>query len=247
MNIMKTGLKSILKYCMMSAAMLFFSVTLFAQEQYLKYTFSRKNVYYGKTYVREADFDTFRDLGYGYAKDRNHVYRYGKILEFVVPSSFKVDAKYAAYDDVHRHPNPPHTPKHPAAPAHPVRPEHPGHPEWSDCPEYGKPGTGSGYHITTFDVFFNGKKIPDATASSFRILKDGYAKDAFNVYCMGKKIHDATGSSFECLGCGYAKDAFNVYWMGHKIKDAFASSFKVLKDGYAEDPFNTYYRGKKVD
>lgn len=39
---------------------------------------------------------------------------------------------------------------------------------------------------THFNVFYNGNKI-DATALSFNVLSNGYAKDTFNTYYRGKK------------------------------------------------------------
>ena len=75
----------------------------------------------------------------------------------------------------------------------------------------------------------------------------GYAKSSFDVYYEGREIKDASVTSFKYLGYGYAKDAFNVYYHGRVIKDASVTSFTILKDGYAKDAFNTYYCGKKQD
>lgn len=74
-----------------------------------------------------------------------------------------------------------------------------------------------------------------------------YFKDTFNVYYNGEKLPDASANSFEELGHGYARDAFNVYYRGRKIDGASANSFEVVDDGYARDAFNTYYRGKKIN
>ena len=38
------------------------------------------------------------------------------------------------------------------------------------------------YYVGENDVFYDGVKIDGASASSFSILRDGYAKDAWNVY-----------------------------------------------------------------
>lgn len=77
--------------------------------------------------------------------------------------------------------------------------------------------------------------------------KDAYFKDTFNVYYNGEKIPNASASSFKELGRGYAKDAFNVYYHGRKIEHASPSSFEIMEDGYARDAFNTYYHGKKIN
>lgn len=196
--------------------LLFVPSLMFAQS----YSYDKRNgqVYYDGKVIHGADSHSFRDLGYGYGKDRNHVYRYGTILEYVDPSSFRVDRRFSA----------------------------------DNRPSPGKPGGGHhhcdrpGYYVSTFDVFYNGEKIPGASGSSFVILKEGYAKDAFNVYWMGKKISGASTSSFVCLGNGYAKDAFNAYWEGSKINGASTSSFKVTRGFYAEDAFYVYFKGEKL-
>lgn len=104
----------------------------------------------------------------------------------------------------------------------------------------------SGYYKTSHDVLFNGKKIEGASASSFEVLRGGYARDAFSIYFQGRKI-DASSSSFRYLGDGYAADAFDVYYFGQKIQGVMRSSFKILGGGYAEDAFDTYYLGRKVE
>lgn len=105
---------------------------------------------------------------------------------------------------------------------------------------------GGGYFKSNFDVFYDGRKIEDASASTFRELEDGYAKDAFNVYYRGRKVDDASANSFKKVGGGYFKDAFNFYFRGRKVDDASANTFEYTGNGYAHDSFNTYYQGKKV-
>lgn len=196
--------------------LLFVPSLIFAQS----YSYSKRNgqVYYDGKVIYGADSHSFRDLGYGYGKDRNHVYRYGTILEYVDPSSFRVDRRFSA----------------------------------DNRPSSGRPDGGHhycerpGYYVSTFDVFYDGEKVPGAASSSFVILKEGYAKDAFNVYWMGKKIPGASTSSFVCLGNGYAKDAFDAFWEGSKINGASVSSFKVTRGFYAEDAFDVYFKGEKL-
>ena len=184
------------------------------------YSYSKRNgqVYYDGKIIHGADSHSFCDLGYGYGKDRNHVYRYGTILEYVDPSYFRVDRRFSADN----------------------RPSH-GRPDGGHH-HCDRPG----YYVSTFDVFYNGEKISGAASNSFVILKEEYAKDAFNVYWMGKKISGASTSSFVCLGNGYAKDAFNAYWEGRRINGASTSSFKVTRGFYAEDAFDVYFKGEKL-
>lgn len=157
----------------------FISVQLSAQPARGSYHIDRMNqtVYFCDTPISDADILTFRDLGYGYAKDNRHVYLYGEILLYVDPATFRVSRQYGPDGGTHKR----------------------------------------GYLISNFDVFYNGKKVEDASAQSFEVLKDGYAKDAFNVYWNGKKIQDASSHSFEVLRDGYAKDAFNTYYLGKRI------------------------------
>ena len=153
------------------------------------------------------------------------VYRFGEVLEYVDPSSFRVSSEFAS-DEAYGH----------------MRPGYGG-----DCCHdgYGQYDNG-GYYKTSFDVFFRGREISDAHVSSFEVLGDGYAKDSFNVYWNGRVMDDAHAMSFESLGWGYAKDPFHVFWRGEILDGAMPSSFKVSRDGYAEDAFNTYFHGRKV-
>lgn len=163
------------------------------------YTVDRldREVYYENVFVRGADASTFVDLGYGYGKDRNHVYRFGEVLEYVDPSSFRVSSEFAS-DEAYGH----------------MRPGYGG-----DCCHdgYGQYDNG-GYYKTNFDVFFRGREISDAHVSSFEILGDGYAKDSFHVYWRGEILDGASPSSFKVTRDGYAEDAFNTYFHGRKVR-----------------------------
>lgn len=105
----------------------------------------------------------------------------------------------------------------------------------------------TGYYKTTFRVYYDGKRVEDATAASFKELGGGYAKDAFRAYFYGERVKDATGASFQYLGGGYAKDAFRGYYLGERVEDALGSSFQYLGNGYAKDAFHTYFRGQRIE
>lgn len=104
-----------------------------------------------------------------------------------------------------------------------------------------------GYAKDTWNVYYRGSVIKEAASSSFKVLGSGYAKDTWNVYYKGRKINGAAAGSFTVLGDGYAKDTWTVYYDGSKLQDAAAGSFKVMRDGYARDTWNTYYRGQRID
>lgn len=166
------------------------------------YTIENGIVYYKGTPLKFADANSFRIIGHGYAKDSYNVYMNGTILPFVDPKHFKL--KVQTND------------RRPDTFPHDVTTNKD---RLLDDIIIDKDGyTRDEYYKTTFDVFFNGKKIKDASASSFVVLKDGYAKDAFNVYYRGLKIEDASTFNFECDGRGYAHDSFNAYYKGKKLK-----------------------------
>ena len=191
-------MRHIIRICALFALTFIASPSLPAQHS-CSYTVDRLDgdVYYGNVFVRGADASTFVDLGYGYGKDRNHVYRFGEVLEYVDPSSFRVSSEFAS-DEAYGH----------------MRPGYGG-----DCCHdgYGQYDNG-GYYKTSFEVYFRGREISDAHVSSFEILGDGYAKDSFHVYWRGEILDDASPSSFKVTRDGYAEDAFNTYFHGRKVR-----------------------------
>lgn len=191
-------MRHIIRICALFALTFIASPSLSAQHS-CSYTVDRLDgdVYYGNVFVRGADASTFVDLGYGYGKDRNHVYRFGEVLEYVDPSSFRVSSEFAS-DEAYGH----------------MRPGYGG-----DCCHdgYGQYDNG-GYYKTSFEVYFRGREISDAHVSSFEVLGDGYAKDSFHVYWRGEILDGASPSSFKVTRDGYAEDAFNTYFHGRKVR-----------------------------
>ena len=158
------------------------------------YACDKDHVYYKGDMIPSADVATFRDLGYGYGKDRQHVYFEGAIMPYADALTFRITPQTSR--------------------------RNPSQPDPSSVfPEAAMPG---------------------------KALSDGYSKDTFNVYYMGHKLADATASSFKTLGDGYAKDSFNAFYRGQKIEDAMVSSFKYIGQEVAQDSFNKYFRGIKV-
>lgn len=179
--------------------------------------------------VHQAHVHSFVDLGCGYAKDRYNVYHLGRVLPYVDPKTFRLKVSppdgMPGYDHNHRYSD-----------------------DYDDDRYYDGvyPYQSPRYLITSNTVIFRGKAVPDASASTFKDLGQGYGKDAFNVYYFGKVLDDASASSFKILSHGYSCDAFTVYYYGQEVDDASPSSFRVLDNGYAEDTFSTFYRGRKV-
>lgn len=101
------------------------------------------------------------------------------------------------------------------------------------------------YIVTENSVYFGNMKVQGASASSFTILQDGYAKDTWNVYFEGKKINGASTDSFKVLDEGYARDTWSLYLYGSKLSGVDVDSFTLLADYYSKDTWNVYFDGKK--
>ena len=76
-----------------SALLLFAAFTLAANAQAPQkntklYSLNRNGVYYQRQPIVDADYRSFVDLGFGYAKDRYNVYYLGRILPYVDPMTF---------------------------------------------------------------------------------------------------------------------------------------------------------------
>lgn len=76
------------------------------------------------------------------------------------------------------------------------------------------------YYVGQIYVYFEGEKIEGASASTFTILPDGYAKDAWHVYFEGSKMSNVLSNSFRVLDNGYARDDWSLFLDGHKVKGA---------------------------
>lgn len=76
------------------------------------------------------------------------------------------------------------------------------------------------YYVGQIYVYFEGEKIEGASASTFTILSDGYAKDAWHVYFEGSKMSNVFSNSFRVLDNGYARDDWSLFLDGHKVKGA---------------------------
>jgi len=191
--------------CLQAIAILMLTAVMAASAQSYRSSYSRNgdSVYYDGRAIPQADAASFQILGHGYAKDRHNVYLDGKVLEYVDPVGFCVRQNAARRPDDGCRPN--------------------GN-TGGKGPEAGSPG-GDPHH---------GEH------------KSLYYKSQWDVYYDGKKIPDASPKSFEELGQGYAKDSFNVYYKGKKVEGAIPSKFKIDHDGYAHDSFSTYRYGKKI-
>ena len=122
-------------------------------------------VYYNGVIVSNAYAHSFKDLGWGYAKDSARVYYCGKKLADN-PSRFKVLADGYAMDsfDVYYFG------------------------KEIEASTSGFKVLTDGYAKDAFDAYYCGKKVVGSSASTFQVLGNGYAKDAWETYYLGKKV-----------------------------------------------------------
>lgn len=269
-------MKKMLKRVWMGAMFLTLATSMSAQRYQSMYAVKNNKVTYDNKTIREADARSFQVLGYGYAKDRYNVYLDGNVLRFVDPQTFRVQGQPNNMGPVQAMPGEPQPGHGHGEGMHPGEPQ-PGngyhigdefhgqyHPERLDYmitrnEVYfagrriaGASATtfkdlGEGYGKDAFDVYYYGEKIKGASASSFKVVGEGYSRDNFSAFFRGKEIKGSSGSTFKLIGQGYAKDAFDVYYYGEEIKGATPNSFKLDGNGYAHDAFHYYYYGKKVN
>ena len=74
-----------------------------------------------------------------------------------------------------------------------------------------------------------------------------YSKDNWTVYYEGRKVKGASASSFTDLGGGYGKDDWTVFYRGRKVEGASASSFESLGNGMGKDNWHTDHYGERYD
>jgi len=91
------------------------------------------------------------------------------------------------------------------------------------------------YSIDSFNVYYDGKIVKNATSFNFKDLGDGYGKDSFSVFYKGKVIEPSTPFNFKNLGNGYGKDSFNVFYKGKVIEGVSPFSFQPPKNNNNED------------
>lgn len=163
-------------------AMIGFAMTGYAQQ----YEVDRGKVYFENELLMYADARSFKDLGYGYAKDHYNVYLNGQVLENVDPSTFRLKHSGSWR---HREDSQVETVEPPARR---------GYFKTTFNVYYGDkkidamPSTfkelGGGYAKDSFTVFYCGEKVEGAMASTFKYTGEGYGQDTFDAYFRGKKI-----------------------------------------------------------
>ena len=87
------------------------------------------------------------------------------------------------------------------------------------------------YYVGNDDVYFEGRKIEGASASSFSILHDGYAKDTWTVYYNGIKIDGASADSFKVLGTAMERTHGMYIIMAPRLMGLPLTALTYLKTG----------------
>ena len=122
-------------------------------------------VYYNGVLVSNASAHSFKDLGWGYAKDSSRAYYCGRKISND-PTRFKALTDGYAMDafDVYYF-------------GQEIEASTSGFKVLSD-----------GYAKDAFDAYYCGKEVVGSSASTFQVLGNGYAKDAWETYYLGKKV-----------------------------------------------------------
>lgn len=132
--------------------------------------------YYDSTHIEGIDYETFKSAGTFVAKDKNHVYRFGKLLPQADPETFEdmegcymKDKNHLWYEDS-------------------IMPDAVGQSadsKWN-------------YAWDSKHVWYNGQLLKGADPKTFEVLKSGYyAKDAKHVWYHDEIVKGADAASFK--------------------------------------------------
>ena len=132
--------------------------------------------YYDSTHIEGIDFETFKSVDTFVAKDKNHVYRFGKVLPLADPETFEeMEMGYMKDKD---------------------------HVWYHDSIMTGADSktldTRWDYAWDAKHVWYNGQLLKGADAKTFEVLKSGYyAKDAKHVWFHDEIVKGADAASFK--------------------------------------------------
>lgn len=98
-------------------------------------------------------------------------------------------------------------------------------------------------------VFVNGNVIEDASPATFRLMEGAYSRDDATVFYFDTPIPGADIAAFRPLEGPYAADSARVYWMGKPIIGADPATFEVLNANFecAADRTRAYYRQAVIE
>jgi DKNYY family len=225
--------------------------------------------------IEDADKNSFKDLGCGYGKDKNQVYRFQKSLETIEgvdPSTFElIDCSYSkdtnnVYYGTDRLQN---SDPDSFEILNGIYSKDKNHVYFlKNLIEDADPATiaclnKSDYSYMVYyakdanNVYFNDQTLENSDPNSFTVISPhyGYAKDDKNVYEEEELLYWIDAPSFELLGhYYYSKDKDHVYFFNGIVEGADPEEFEIIDvdlsfhgeiDG--KDENNLYFRGKKID
>lgn len=196
------------------------------------------SVYWGVGHIIGADVETFRYVGYSYAKDKNHVYDSGKDNggQSITCSTHNLGG---------------------------CRP-FPLQYTFVDGKVYYNRGNGPreivGVDLNTFEyidqdnprnkyftkdqyhVYHWDEQLVDVDPKTFSITNEYYTKDKNHVYWGSVKtpIPEADPATFKSMGDSYAKDAYHVWYQNTIMPGVDSITFRVIGNVFAADKNNVY-------
>ena len=177
--------------------------------------------------IKGVDTETFEDVKFKYARDKNNVYFEGKIIPNADPETFETIGLGSYKLD-----------------------------EYSSTDVSYSKDKNSVYYLyeivdgadpETFEI----KAFPNPQNSPYVMLY-GVDKGSVYFFSRNKKIDNADPETFEYLGNNYAHDKNNVFYIDNVVLDADPKTFEVIgcsgggyARDYAKDKNNVYHSGIK--
>ncbi len=191
------------------------------------YARDREHVFINGHLLQGADADSFRLLDRpGFSRDRDRVYQHDRTIS-TDPDNFEFLGNDLSRDSVHVY--------------------------WADGTVLSREPTNFVVIADEDDylfakdgstVFVNGNVIAGASPASFRVVHGAYSHDAANVFYFDTRIPGADVATFRTLEGPYAADDARVYWMGEPVDGADPATFRVLNANFecAADRARAFHR-----
>lgn len=178
---------------------------------------------YHERILNEADLQSFSILDNDYAKDKNHIFHEGLILRNRDVESFRVLPHSLTVDNLGAY----HSNQMISG---------------SDGPSF---RILNAYHYKDKSNVFiydgvNVVKLNTIDYSSFKVIKEKYAKDKNYVLYNGNILEGINSKQFKLLQWDYSMDPNSVFYKDLKVA-ANPTYFEVLEYGYAKDDKSIFY------
>lgn len=211
------------------------SSLVFEKNPTLTYSRDKNHVYREGKLVEGVDPDTLTIIGKGYVKDKNSVFCQGKKIEGSDPDSFEFLENGYARDKNFVY-------------------------LYSLCKPIGG-SDGATFEILSDDyakdsinVYYKKNKLEGADAKTFKLVfgnSSGYSIDQNTAYYEGKRMEGTDPGTFEQIkeGSGYVKDKNFVYsyYLAEKLPNIDAKTFEHISSSYFKDKNSVYlYKDKQI-